>query len=145
MHETKPDADMMIAKRIWSIEEQVIVDTATKLRFEFTSSLTEALASREESTSHDDYIMLNVYNESGTKVIRLAFQRNDKLIDSTVEAFEPENVPPASKDEAAILHALPSDLQAPGAPELYSPANLIGQDKDSETLWPEGQRSPFSG
>lgn len=127
------------AGRPWTIAEQTFVDQNTKLRFEFTSSHSQAMAAGEAPPDHDQHIMLNVYNETGNKVIRLAFERGDLLIDSTVEAFEPACVPPVTTGEEYLMPGisqmdLDDPLGSPAEVSMTNPANLVAQTKESETL-----------
>lgn len=71
--------------RIWSISEQVYVEPNTRLRFEFTSAHTESMAAGEGPTLHDNFLMLNVYNESGNRVIRMKVSRGGIIASSEVE------------------------------------------------------------
>jgi hypothetical protein len=80
-------------KRIWAIEEQVYVDPITKLRFEFTSAHTEAMSRGEGPTLNDNYLMFNVYNESNTRVIRMAVERNGRIWDAKIEGMEGVETP----------------------------------------------------
>lgn len=74
--------------REWSIAEQVVVEPSTKLRFEFTSVHSQCVAAGEEPPYHDRAVMLNIYNESCTRVIRLDFDRTGQMVASTVEQFD---------------------------------------------------------
>jgi len=93
-------------KRIWSIEEQVFVDPSTKLRFEFTSTHTRCLAEGDTPPKHDRGLELNLFNEGGTRVIRMQFDRDGQCQGATVESVEEEEVPRAS----AELWAHPDEI-----------------------------------
>jgi hypothetical protein len=86
--------------RNWSIEEQVYVQPDVKLRFEFTSAHTELVARGEDPPVHDKWVVLNVYNESNTRVIRINFTRAGQVISSLVENVEGE-VPLTDGERAA--------------------------------------------
>jgi hypothetical protein len=96
-------------KRIWSIEEQVFVDPSTKLRFEFTSTHTRCLAEGDTPPKHDHGLELNLFNESGNRVIRMQFDRDGQCQGATVENVEEEEVPrgPHELEEKPATLAVP--------------------------------------
>lgn len=128
------------AGRPWAIAEQTFVDVNTKLRFEFTSAHSQALASGDAPPDHDQYIMLNVYNETGNKVIRLAFERGDLLIKGEVESFEPSEVPAVTTGEEYLIPGISEyndmmqHVQDKYPEEVANAANLVDQAQPSETL-----------
>lgn len=101
--------------RNWSIEEQVYVQPDVKLRFEFTSQHTEQVARGEEPPLHDKWIMLNVYNESNTRVIRMNFSRAGQVISSTVDELGVGEDVPLTEHEKAAAARDPRNQDPPTA------------------------------
>lgn len=79
--------------RPWNILEQVIVEPAVRLRFEFTSEHTKSVEAGEEPPYHDRAVVLNVYNETGSRIIRMSFTRGGDFVSSEVESNESRDVP----------------------------------------------------
>lgn len=103
--------------RVWSIQEQVYVEPVTKLRFEFTSEHTEAMARGEGPTLHDEALLFNVYNEANTKVIRMRVRRHAWISRSEVEGIEtPAPATPEEKERLDLLTEQPvkTAVAAPG-------------------------------
>lgn len=101
--------------RPWNITEQVIVEPTTKLRFEFTSEHSKAVAAGEPPPYHDKAIVLNLYNESGTRVIRMDFTRGGEFVGATVDAVEPDAPPPLTEQEEiskAMMEQAPAETGA---------------------------------
>jgi hypothetical protein len=115
-------------KRIWSIEEQVFVEPVTKLRFEFTSTHTRCLAEGDTPPSHDRGLELNLFNESGNRVIRMQFDRNGACQGAIVESVEEENVPrsPQEFEEKPTTLAVPELMATDDGP--MDPATDLAQD-----------------
>lgn len=88
--------------RPWNILEQVVVEPAVKLRFEFTSEHSKSVEAGEAPPYHDRALVLNVYNESGTRVIRMSFTRGGEFNGSEVEENEAD-VPLTEQEELAKL------------------------------------------
>lgn len=94
-----------MTNRPWEIQEQVVVEPSTKLRFEFTSEHSKAVEKGEEPPYHDKAIILNVYNESGTRVIRMDFTRGADFVSSTVEPLEKEEIPLSEQEKITAMMA----------------------------------------
>lgn len=111
--------------RPWNIGEQVIVEPTTKLRFEFTSVHSQCMARGEEPPEHDRAVVLNVYNEGGSRVIRMDFSRGGQLVASTVEPVE-EGVPQSEQEKVAeMVRDMTDELQDP--PADRAGINVAGQ------------------
>lgn len=113
--------------RPWNIEEQVIVEPTTKLRFEFTSVHSQCMARGEEAPGHDKAIALNVYNEGGTRVIRIEFTRGGQMVASVVEQWE-QPVPPTEAEQITALMVRPADEGVSDPPaQSWDGINVAGQ------------------
>jgi hypothetical protein len=112
-------------KRIWSIEEQVFVEPTTKLRFEFTSTHTRCLVEGDTPPKHDRGLELNLFNESGNRVIRMQFDRNSMCQGATVENVAEEEVPRAPQEKPTTL-AVPELMATDDGP--MDPATDLAQD-----------------
>lgn len=116
--------------RPWNIAEQVVVEPSTKLRFEFTSEHSRAVAVGEPPTYHDRAVMLNVYNEAGTRVIRLHFTRGGQMVGVTVENVEGEQLPKTEQERIAELvkpYAPDPPAQGGADPATWDGVNVAGQ------------------
>lgn len=113
--------------RPWEIWEQVVVEPATKLRFEFTSEHSRAVEKGEEPPYHDKAVILNVYNESGTRVIRMDFTRAGDFVSSTVEPLEKEEVPLSEQEKLSrMMRSEPSSVE---------PRSGGGSETTQEDAW----------
>lgn len=73
--------------RIWSIEEQIVECPITRMRLEFTSAYSQAVASGLTGDAlpvHDGCLLLAIYNDQRTKVVEMTFDRNGLKGDSTI-------------------------------------------------------------
>jgi hypothetical protein len=115
--------------RNWSIEEQVYVQPDVKLRFEFTSEHTEAVGHGRDAPVHDKWLMLNVYNESGTRVIRINFTRAGQVISSEIENIgEGDEVPLTDTERLAAQVREAERTAEPTAAELGAAARAAGEE-----------------
>ncbi len=113
----------------WNIAEQVVVEPSTKLRFEFTSEHSRAVAAGEPPTAHDRAVILNIYNETCTRVIRMHFTRGGQMVGVSVENVEGE-LPPKTEQERIAELVKPYDPEPPaqGAadPATWNGVNVAG-------------------
>lgn len=110
--------------RPWDIAEQVIVEPAVKLRFEFTSEHSRAVSAGEEPPYHDRALVLNVYNESGTRVIRMSFTRGGDFVGSEVEGMEDGAEPPLTEQEKIARMVKPAGWAETTKEEAWQGVNL---------------------
>lgn len=120
--------------RPWNIAEQVVVEPAVKLRFEFTSEHSKAVSAGEEPPYHDRALVLNVYNESGTRIIRMSFTRGGDFVGSEVESNESRDVPLTEQEKLAKMMDS-RNREPPTAVELGMPADPGWAETTKEEAW----------
>lgn len=119
--------------RPWNILEQVVVEPAVKLRFEFTSEHSKSVEAGEAPPYHDRALVLNVYNESGTRVIRMSFTRGGEFNGSEVEENEAD-VPLTEQEELARMMDR-RNAEPPTAVELGMPVDPGWAETTKEEAW----------
>lgn len=72
-------------KRIWQIEEQTIEDPTTKLRLDFSSVHSDEVNAGNEPPSHDNIILMRMWDSTRTRIATFTFERNGRFISTDVE------------------------------------------------------------
>ena len=90
--------------RPWNILEQVVEDPTTKMRIEFSSVHSEAIAGGFEAPAHDQILYMRLWTTDRSRVATYAFTRGGQFIrTSSVEHVDPGTT---EKLDDGIEHAL---------------------------------------
>lgn len=114
--------------RIWNIAEQEFVVPEINYTCKFTSVHTDELAAGNDAPSHDNEIMMKMWDPTGTKCVTLVFDRAGAFVRSELDTGEPPAVTEAPTDDVEQA-PLPRD----GEPSMQNNAPE-GQPADEQGL-----------